>query len=133
MPVTADRHGQVQLKVACPAGGKACAGTVTLTLDAIATRLAVAARARAMPIPVIVAAGHAPFSAAAGAAATVSISLPGAVAKLLARHRRLILTATVETHGGAGQLASRSVQILVRAPAKPRSRKIRPRRHRPRK
>ncbi len=116
--VTADRHGRVRLKVACPVGGAACTGTVALTLPATASSLAVAARAKG--IAVTVAAGHVSFSAAPGASATVSISLPAAILKLLVQRHRLTLTATVETHGGTGQLASRSARLVVKAPAKPR-------------
>ena len=59
--VAADNHGRVHLKVACPAGGAACAGTVTLTLPATASGLAVAARSQGTPVTV--AAGDASFSA----------------------------------------------------------------------
>jgi PKD repeat protein len=117
--VTADRHGRLQLKIACPAAGAACTGTVALTLPATATGLAVAARARANGAPVTVAAGQAPFNAAPGASAAVGISLPATVAKLLARYHRLTLTAILETHGSSGQSLPSSAQVLVKAPAAP--------------
>jgi PKD repeat protein len=113
----ADRHGRVPLRVVCPAGGAACPGTVALALPASASGLAVAARASA--IPVTVAAGRAAFSAAPGAGATVEVALPAVVVKLLQRHHRLTLRATLETRGGPGQLATAEAQVVVKAPTKP--------------
>jgi PKD domain len=114
--VTAGRGGRMSLSVSCPPGGAACAGTVKLTLPATASGLAVAARASGTPVAV--AAGQASFSVAPGAAASIAVTLTAPVAKLLGHHHRLTLTATVETRGGAGQLASRTAQMLVKAPAK---------------
>jgi PKD repeat protein len=119
--VTADRHGRVQLQVACPAGGAACAGTVALTLPATATGLAVAARAQGTPVTV--SAGHASFSAAAGASTAVSVALPTVVLQLLGRHHRLTLTVLLETHGASGQGATTNGKVLVRAYAKPKKSK----------
>ncbi len=116
--VVADSHGDVHLKVACPAGGAACAGAVTLTLPATASGLAVAARAPGTPVTV--AAGHASFSAVAGTSATVSVALPTAVLKLLKRHHRLTLTVAVESHGASDQSATTSANVLVKAYAKPK-------------
>ena len=119
--VTADSQGRVHLKVACPAGGAACAGTATLTLPATASVLAVAARVQSTPVTV--AAGGASFSAAAGAATTVSISLPTSVLQLLKRHHHLTLTAALESHGATGQSATASGKVLVKAHVKPRKAK----------
>ncbi len=121
--VTADRHGRVQLQVACPAGGAACAGTVALTLPATASGLAVAARAQGTPVSV--SAGHASFSAAAGASTAVSVALPTVVLRLLGRHHRLTLTVVLETHGASGQGATTSGKVLVKAYVKPKK----PKRH----
>ncbi len=116
--VTADSHGRVRLKVACPAGGAACAGAVTLTLPATASGLAVAARAHGTPVTL--AAGDAPFSATAGGSTTVSIALPTTVLGLLKRHRHLTLTVALASHGATGQSASTSGKVLVKAYAKPK-------------
>ncbi len=116
--VSADSHGGVQLKIACPAGGAACAGTVTLTLPATASGLAVAARAQGTPVTV--AAGHASFSAVGGTSTTVSVTLPAAVRRLLQRHHRLTLTAAVESQGASGQSATVSGEVLVKAYVKPK-------------
>ncbi len=124
--VTADSHGRVQLKIACPTGAAACAGAVTLTLPATASGLAVAARASA--IPVTVAAGQASFGAAAGASTTVSIVLPAPVLKLLKRHHRLTLTVALESHGASGQSATTSAKVLVKAHIKPKKSKRQKRR-----
>jgi hypothetical protein len=121
--VTADSHGRVTLKVACPAGAAACAGTLALTLPATATGLAVAARAGGVAVTVPV--GRAAFSAAAGASSTVSVALAAAVLQLLKRHHRLTLTAALESRGASGQSASTSVKVLVRAyiaPKRPKRR-----------
>jgi hypothetical protein len=115
---TADRHGLVQLKVACPAGGAACAGTVALTLPATAAGLAVAARAQGTPVTV--AAGHAPFSMTVGTSARVNVALPTAVLRLLMRHHRLTLSVAVESHGASGQSAITSGRVLVKAYTKPK-------------
>jgi PKD domain len=116
--VSADGHGRVHLNIACPAGGAACAGVVTLTLPATASGLSVAARATgtAVTIP----AGHASFEAAAGASTTVSVTLPSAVLGLLSRHHRLTLAVAVESHGASGQSASTGAKVLVKAYAKPK-------------
>jgi hypothetical protein len=119
--VTADSHGRVHLKVACPAGGAACAGAVTLTLPATASGLAVAARAPGTPVTV--AAGHASFSAAAGTSATVGVVLPTTVLQLLKRHHRLTLTVAVESHSASDQSATTSAHVLVKAYAKPKQSK----------
>jgi PKD domain len=116
--VAADSHGRVHLKLACPAGGAACAGAVTLTLPATASGLAMAAHASGTPVTV--AAGHASFSAAAGASTTVGIALPSAVLQLLKRHHRLTLTATVESHGTSDQSAAESGKVVVKAYVKPK-------------
>ncbi len=116
--VTASRGGSVPLKVACPAGGAACAGTVRLTLPATASGLAVAARAQGLPVTV--AAGDAAFDAAAGASTTVTIALPGPVLKLLKGHRRLTFTVTLESRGGANQSATTSGKLVVKAYVKPK-------------
>ncbi len=119
--VTADSRGRVHLQIACPAGGAACAGTVALTLPATATGLAVAARAQGTPVTV--AAGHAAFSAAIGASTTVSVTLPTAVLQLLKRHHRLTFTVVLESHGSAGQSATTSGKVLVKAYVKPKKAK----------
>ena len=119
--VTTDSHGRVHLTVACPPGGAACAGVVTLTLPATASGLAVAAHAQGTPVTV--AAGDAPFSAAAGAVATASIPLPTVVLRLLKRHRHLALTAALESHEASGQSAITSGKVLVKAYVKPRKAK----------
>ncbi len=115
--VAADSHGRVHMQIACPAGGAACAGSVTLTLPATASGLAVAARAQSTPVTV--AAGHASFSVVAGTATTVSVALPSAVLHLLARHHRLTLTVAVESHGPPAQSATTNAKVLVKAYAKP--------------
>jgi hypothetical protein len=116
--VTADSHGRVPLRIACPAGGAACAGEVTLTLPATASGLAVMARATGTPVTV--AAGDAPFSAAAGASTTASIPLPTSVLQLLKRHRHLTLTVALESHEATGQSVITSGKVLVKAYAKPK-------------
>jgi PKD domain len=116
--VTADSHGRVHLKVACPAGGAACAGTVTLTLPATASALAVAARAKGTAV--IVPAGQVSFSAAAGSSITVSVALPSTVLRLLERHHRLTLTVALESHDASGQSATTSAKVLVNAYVKPK-------------
>jgi PKD repeat protein len=116
--VAADSRGRVHLRIDCPAGGAACAGTVTLTLPATASGLAVAARA--LGTAVIVAAGHASFGVAAGASTTVSVALPSAVLGLLSRHHRLTLVVAVESHGASDQSATTSAKVLVKAYAKPK-------------
>ncbi len=66
-------------------------------------------------------AGYAPsFSAAAGVSATVSVALPTAVLKLLKRHHRLTLGVAVESQGAAGQSATTSGKVLVKAYVKPK-------------
>ena len=115
--VTADSHGRVHLKVACPAGGAACAGTMALTLPATASGLAVAARAQGTPVTV--AAGDVSFSAAAGASTTVSIALPTPVLQLLKRHHHLTLVVALESHNAGGQSATSSGKVLVKAYVKP--------------
>ena len=119
--VTADSHGRVHLKVACPAGGAACVGTATLTLPATASGLAVAARAQATPVTV--AAGGVPFSAAAGASTTVGIVLPTPVLQLLKHHHHLTLTVALESHNASGQRATSSGKVLVKAYVKPKKAK----------
>jgi len=119
--VIADSHGRVHLKVACPAGGAACAGTMALTLPATASGLAVAARAQGTPVTVAV--GGASFSAAAGASTTVSVALPATVLKLLGRHHRLTLSVALESHGVSGQSATTSAKVLVKAYVKPKKQK----------
>ncbi len=121
LTATADSHGRVHLKVACPAGGAVCAGTATLTLPATASGLAVAARAQGTPVTV--AAGGASFSAAAGASTTVSIALPTAVLQLLKRHHHLTLTVALESRGATGQSATTSGTVLVKAYVKPKKAK----------
>ena len=116
--VTADSHGRVHLKVACPAGGAACAGTAILTLPATATGLAVAARTNSTPVTV--AAGHASFSAAAGASTMVSVALPTPVLQLLKRHHHLTLTVALESHGTGGQSATTSGKLLIKSYVKPK-------------
>ena len=108
----------MHLTIACPAGGAACAGAVTLTLPATASGLAVAARAPRHPVTV--AAGHAPFSAVAGNSTTVSVALPATVLQLLRRHHRLTLTVAVESHGASDQSVTTSAHVLVKAYAKPK-------------
>jgi hypothetical protein len=119
--VTADSHGRVHLKAACPAGGAACAGTMALTLPATASGLAVAARAQGTPVTV--AAGDASFSAAAGASTTVSVALPTPVLQLLKRHHHLTLVVALESHNAAGQSATSSGKVLVKAYVKPKKAK----------
>jgi hypothetical protein len=121
---TSDSHGHVRLVIACPAGGATCTGTVSLTLPATATGLAVAARAKPKAVAVTVPAGHVSFRVAPGARSTVTITLPAAVAKLLAKRHSLKLTADVESSAGAGQSASKGSTLLVKAP-KPRKDKKR--------
>jgi hypothetical protein len=116
--VTADRQGRVHLLVACPAGGAACAGTVTLTLPVTASGLAVAARAQGTRVTV--AAGNASFNASAGASTMVSISLPTRVLQLLKRHHHLTLTVTLESHNASGQSATTSGKLLIKAYVKPK-------------
>jgi hypothetical protein len=116
--VTADSHGRVHLSIACPIGGAACAGAVTLTLPATASGLAVAARANGTAVTV--AAGHASFGVAAGASTTVSVTLPSAVLGLLNRHHHLTLVVAVESHGASDQSATTSAKVLVKAYAKPK-------------
>ncbi len=111
--VTVDNHGRVHLKVACPAGGAACMGTLALTLPATASSLAVAARVNGTPVTV--AAGQASFSVAAGASTTVSIALLTPVLQLLKRHHHLTLTAALESHGSAGPSATTGGKVLVKA------------------
>jgi hypothetical protein len=89
---------------------------VTLTLSATASALAVAARAKPKAVAVTVPAGRAPFDIAPGAHGSVSVALPAAIAKLLAKHHSLKLTATIESIAGAGQLTSKSSTLLVKAP-----------------
>jgi hypothetical protein len=115
---TADSHGRVHLKVACPAGGAACAGTVALTLPAMASGLAVAARAQGTPVTV--AAGDASFGAAAGASTIVSVALPTTVLQLLKRHHHLSLAVALESHGATGQSATTSGEVLVKPYVKPK-------------
>ncbi|HXB66018.1 MAG TPA: PKD domain-containing protein [Solirubrobacteraceae bacterium] len=115
--VTASRGGRVSLKVACPAGGAVCAGTVKLALPATASGLAVAARAQGLPVTV--AAGGAAFNAAAGASTTVTFALAGSVLKLLKGHHRLTFTVALESHGGANQSATTSGKLVVKAYVKP--------------
>jgi PKD domain len=119
--VTADSHGRVHLKIACPAGGAACAGTMALTLPATASGLAVAARAQGTPVTV--AAGDVLFSAAAAASTTVSIALPTPVLRLLKRHNHLTLVVALESHNASGQSATSSGKVLVKAYAKPKKAK----------
>ncbi len=119
--VTADSHGRVHLKVACPAGGAACAGTMALTLPATASGLAVAARVHGTPVTV--AAGDVSFSAAAGASTTVSIALPAPVLQLLKRHHHLTLAVALESHNAGGQSATSSGKVLVKAYVKPKKAK----------
>ena len=119
--VAADSHGRVHLKVACPAGGAACAGTVTLTLPATASGLAVAARSQGTPVTV--AAGDASFSAAAGVSTTVSIALPTPVLQLLKRHHHLTLAVALESHNATGQSVITSGKVLVKAYVKPKKAK----------
>jgi PKD domain len=121
--VTADRHDRIGLKIACPAGGAECAGTVALTLPATASGLAVAARARVTGTPVAVAIGQAPFSIAPGAGATLSIALPVTVARLLSQHHRLTATALIETEGSSGQSFSRSQRVIVNGRPAPTKRR----------
>jgi hypothetical protein len=116
--VSVDRHGHVPLDLICPAGGEACAGTVTLTLPATATGLAVAARAKATGTPVTVPAGHASFSVASGAGTTVNVTLASAVLKLLATHHRLTVTVSIETRDGSDHSASATTQMLIRPASK---------------
>ena len=116
--VAADNHGRVHLRIACPSGGAACAGSVTLTLPAAASGLAVAARAQGTPVTV--ASGHASFSAVAGNSTTVSVALPTTVLQLLKRNHRLTLTVAVESHGASDQSATTSAKVLVKAYAKPK-------------
>ncbi len=118
---TADIHGRLHLQVACPAGGAACAGTVTFTLPATASGLAVAARTNGTPVTV--AAGHASFSAAAGASTTVSIALPTPVLQLLKHHHHLTLTVALESHNTSGQSATSGGKVLVKAYVKPKKAK----------
>jgi PKD repeat protein len=119
--VTADSHGRVHLQVACPAGGAACAGMVSLTLTATASGLAVVARAQSTPVTV--AAGGASFSAAAGALTTVSIALSTPVQQLLKRHHHLTLTVALESHNASDQSATTSGKLLVKAYVKPKKAK----------
>jgi PKD repeat protein len=111
--VTADSHGRVGLKVACPSGAAACAGAVTLTLPATASGVAVAARVQGTPVSV--AAGRASFSAATGVSTTVEITLPTAVLQLLKRHHHLALTVALESQGPSGQSTTTSGKVLVEA------------------
>ncbi len=119
--VAADSHGRVHLKVVCPAGGAACAGTVTLTLPATLSGLAVAARSQGTPVTV--AAGDASFSAAAGVSTTVNVALSPPVLQLLKRHHHLILVVALESHNATGQSAIGSGKVLVDAYAKPKKAK----------
>jgi PKD domain-containing protein len=119
--VSADNHGRVHLKVACPVGGAACAGTATLTLPATASGLAVAARVRGTPVTV--AAGDASFSVAAGASMTMSVALPTPVLQLLKRHHHLTLTFALESHNASGPSATTSGEVLVKAYVKPKKAK----------
>jgi plastocyanin len=118
---TADSHGRLHLQVACPAGGAACAGTVTFTLPATASGLAVTARTNGTPVTV--AAGYASFSAAAGASTTVSIALPTPVLQLLKRHHHLTLTVALESHNASDQSATTSGKVVVKAYVKPKKAK----------
>ncbi len=97
--VTADSHGHVRLKLACPTGSALCAGTVTLTLAATAPAVAVAARAHGQSIPVMLTAGRASFRLVPGASRSVSLTLFAPVLKLLTRHHMLRLTATFQSSG----------------------------------
>ena len=119
--VAADSRGRVHLKVACPAGGAACAGTATLTLPATASGLAVAARSQGTPVTV--AAGDASFSAAAGVSTTVNFALSTPVLQLLKRHHHLTLVVALESHNATGQSATSSGKVLVKAYAKPKKTK----------
>jgi PKD domain len=121
--VTADTHGHVRLAVGCPAGAAPCRGTVTLTLSATASGLAVSARAKPKGIAVTVPAGHAAFNIAPGAHGSVSIALPAAVAKLLAKRHSLKLTVDVESITSASQSVSKSSTLLVKAPKPKRKKK----------
>ncbi len=116
--VTADSHGRVHLQVACPAGGAACAGTVTLTLPATASGLAVAARSQGTPVTV--AAGDASFSAAVGVSTTVNVALSTPVLQLLKRRHHLTLMVALESHNATGQSATSSSKVLVDAYVKPK-------------
>jgi hypothetical protein len=116
--VTVDSHGRMPLKIACPAGGAACAGTVTLTLPATASGLAVAARAEGAPVTL--AAGQASFSATAGGSTTVSVALPSPVLQLLKRHHHLTLAAALESQGASGQSATTRGEVPIKAYIKPK-------------
>lgn len=115
--VTADSHGHVRLKLACPTGSALCAGTVTLTLAATAPAVAVAARAHGQSIPVMLTAGRASFRLVPGASRSVSLTLFAPVLKLLTRHHMLRLTATFQSQGSAGQSAVRIYMLTVKAAA----------------
>ena len=53
----------------------------------------------------------------------MSIALPTTVLRLLKRHRHLTLTVALESHGAAGQSATTSGKVLVKAYAKPKKAK----------
>jgi PKD repeat protein len=119
--VTADSHGHVHLKLACPVDGAECAGTVTLTIAASAPTVAVASRVHRQSAPVTLAAGRASFKIAPGASRSVSLTLSAPVLKLLAQHHTLRLTATLQSPPNAGQSVVRTDALTVKAAAHKRS------------
>jgi hypothetical protein len=113
--VTLDSHGRVKLKVSCP-GASPCSGVLTLTLPAKANALAASAKPNWTRVTLFI--GRTSFSATAGGSATVTLTLPASVRRLIAQHKRLTLTTTLDSHDGLGQTSSKSAKLVVKAAPK---------------
>jgi hypothetical protein len=105
--LVAARNGTLSLRISCPAGESACAGTVSLqTLTAVRTG---GSKARILTL------ASASFRVAGGHTTTVHLHLSKFGRRLLARHRQVRLRAVIAAHDAAGLRHTTRLILTVRA------------------
>jgi iron transport multicopper oxidase len=102
------RNGVLSLRLSCPGGESACAGTVSLqTLTAV--RTTGSKRARILTL------ASASFRVAGGHTTTVHLRLSPFGRRLLARNHRIRLRAVIAAHDAAGRRHTTRLIVTVRA------------------
>jgi hypothetical protein len=106
--IIAGRNGTLSLRISCPAGESACAGTVSLqTLTAV--RTAGSTRRRILTLASV------SFRVAGGDTTTVHLRLSSFGRRLLARNRQVRLRAVIAAHDAAGLHHTTRLIVTVRA------------------
>jgi hypothetical protein len=104
-PLTFDRSGAVNVKLACPGGDDFCDGTVTVT-----TLRGFAARAKRKAKPLVLGSAH--FHLAGGASTTITVKLSRkALAKLPRRGTTVVLAITDQDGAGATASSKRTLTL----------------------